>query len=116
MRSTDLDSISATHSENYATDDENGAAELYHYKCVLKTSLGGAATPPWLEEIINTLCQTRQIVEWIEQSQKQTSAVIENMRIGKSNIELAKNTGSTSYHASRRRYVVIIIIIINLQP
>ena len=102
MRSTDLGSISATHSENHATDDEIGAAELYHYECVLKTSLGGAAAPPWLEELINTLCQTRQIIERIEQSQKRTSAVIENMRIGKSNVELAKNTGSTSYRAKKK--------------
>ena len=102
MRPTDLGSISATRSEIHATDDEIGAAELYLHESVLKTSLGGAAAPPWLDVFVNTMNQIRQTVERIEQSQKRTSAVIENMRIAKSNVELAKNTGSTSYLAKQK--------------
>lgn len=78
-------------------DDEIGAAELYHHESVLKTSLDGAVIPPWLGAFAKTLNQIRQTVERIERSQKCTSAVIENMRIVKSNVELASNTGSTAY-------------------
>jgi hypothetical protein len=116
MRPTDLGSISATRSEIHATDAEIGAAELYLHESVLKTSLGRAAAPPWLEAFVDTLHQIQQTVEQIEQdqkrttaaiqnierSQRRTSAVIENMRIAKSNVELAKNTGSTSYLAKQK--------------
>lgn len=80
-------------------DDEIGAAELYHHESVLRTSLGGAAAPPWLDGFANTLDQIRQAVIRIEQSQQRTSAVIENMRIAKSNVELA---GSTAYRAKQK--------------
>jgi hypothetical protein len=104
MGRTDLrsESISATRSEIHATDDEIGAAELYLHESVLRTSLGGAAAPPWLDVFANTLDQIRQAVERIEKSQKHTSAVIENMRIAKANVELARNTGSTSYLAKQK--------------
>ena len=106
QRLTDLGSISATHSEVHATDDEIGAAELYLHESVLKTSLGGAAAPPWLDVFINTQNQIQQTVKWIEQSQKHMSAVIENMRIAKSNVELVKNMGSTSYLAKQKEVCV----------
>ena len=102
QRPTDLGLISATCSEIHATDDEIGATELYLHESVLKTSLGGVAAPPWLDVFINTQNQIQQTVEQIEQSQKHTSAVIENMRIAKSNVELAKNTGSTPYLAKQK--------------
>ena len=92
---TDLAPISATRSEIHATDDEIGAAELFHHEGVLRTSLGGAGAPPWLDVFVNTLNDVKQTVN-------RTSAVIENMRIGKSNEELAKNTGSTSYRAKQK--------------
>ena len=102
MMPTDRGSISATRSANRATDDEIGAAELYHHESVLRTSLGGAAAPPWLAAFANTLNQIQQTVEWIEQNQKHTSAVIENMRIAKSNVELARNMGITAYRAKQK--------------
>lgn len=103
--------VLASQSEICATDDEIGAAELYLHESILKTSLGGAVAPPWLDVFVNTLhdmqqtierieeSQNRiqQTVERIERSQNRTSAVIENMRIAKSNVELAKDTGSASY-------------------
>jgi hypothetical protein len=57
MRPTDSDlgSILATRSEIRATNDEIGAAELFLHETVLKTSLGGAAAPPWLDVFVNTL-------------------------------------------------------------
>ena len=99
---TDLGSISATRSEIHATDDEIGAAELYHHESILRASLGGPDAPPWLDELIDDLRHTRQTVDRIELSQKRTSAVIENMRIAKSNVELAKSTGITSYNAKQK--------------
>ena len=58
--------------------------------------------PPWLDGFANTLDQIRQAVDRIEQSQKRTNAVIENMRIAKWNVELARNTGSTAYRAKQK--------------
>lgn len=95
-------SISATRSANHATDDEIGAAELYHHESVLRTSLGGGAAPAWLAAFTNTLDQIKQTVQRIEQSQKHTSAVIQNMRIAKSNVELASNMGITAYRAKQK--------------
>ena len=102
MIPTDLGSISATRSANRATDDEIGTAELYHHESVLRTSLGGAAAPPWLAALANTLDQIRQTVERIERNQKHASAVIENMRVAKSNIELARNMVITAYRAKQK--------------
>ena len=125
MRPTDSDlgSILATRSEIHATDNEIGAAELFLHETVLKTSLGGEAAPPWLDVFVETLNgirqavdqmeesqnRTRQTVERIEQTveriergQNRTSAILENMRIAKSNVELAKNTGITSYLAKQK--------------
>ena len=97
----DLDSISGSRCENHATDDDIGAAELYLHESVLRTSLGGAAAPPWLDAFVNTLDQMRQSIERIEQSQKYTSAVIDNIMIAKANVEL-RSTGSTPYLAKQK--------------
>jgi hypothetical protein len=97
---TDLGSVSASRSEIHATDNDIGAAELYLHETVLRTSLGGAAAPPWLEVFFNTLNDIQQTV-------KHTSAVIENMRIAKSNVDLAKRTGSTSYIAKQKEVCLI---------
>jgi len=102
MTSTDLGLISATHSTTRATDHEIGTAELYHHESVLRTSLGGAAAPPWLAAFANTLDHIQQTVKWIEQNEKHMSAVIENMRITKSNVELVRNTGITAYCAKQK--------------
>lgn len=110
-------SVSETHSEIIrATNDEIGAAELYLHESVLKTSLGGAAAPPWLDVFVNTLNDMRQTIERIEQGQdrtqeaveriershNRTSAIMENMRIAKSNVELAEHTGIASYQAKQK--------------
>ena len=47
-----------------------GAAELYHHESVLRTSLGGAVVPPWLDTFATTFDQIRQSVKRIEQESK----------------------------------------------
>jgi len=126
MRPTDLGSISACRAEIIPTDDEIGAAELYHYEVVLRTSLGGEAAPPWLQDLVDNVRLTGQAVERIEQrvdeivdtlrltrrTVERTSAVVDNMRIANSNIELAKNTGSTSYRAKRKEVCCVRTLVV----
>jgi hypothetical protein len=106
---TDLCLITATRSQIHATDNEIGAAELYHHEGVLRTSLGGVGVPPWLDAFVNTLNQIQQTVERIEErlegmedNQRHTSAAVENMRIAKSNYRLVETTGSTSFLAKQK--------------
>jgi len=106
----------ASRAQVYATDDEIGAAELYHHNTVLRTSIRGEVDGPiWLQELVDNLRQTRETVQRIEQrldevantvnevvsTVRRTSVVIENMRIAKSNVELAR-IGTTSYHAKQK--------------
>src|SRR5882762_5664534 len=118
MRQTDLGSISASRTAVHATDDEIGAAELYHHETVLRTSLAGEGAPPWLQDVINTLQEntntlqentntlrlTVLTVERIEQVVQRTSAVVQNMKIAKSNALLAKTKGpgDTSHRAKQK--------------
>ena len=88
-------SISLWNSRHRQWVNDIGAAELYLHETILRTSLGGEAAPPWLEKFFNTLNDVQRTV-------KRSSAVIENMRIAKSNVELAKRTGSTSYFAMQK--------------
>lgn len=103
----------ATRSEIHATDDEIGAAELYHHESVLKTSLGGEGPAPWLNEIIDTLRRIEQNQTRMSAVIKRTSAVLENMRIAGSNVLLAKNTGSTSYRAKQKevRCATLLVVV-----
>ena len=103
----------ATRSEIHATDDEIGAAELYHHESVLKTSLGGEGPAPWLNEIIDTLRRIEQNQTRMSAVIKRTSAVLENMRIAGSNVLLAKNTGSTSYCAKQKevRCATLLVVV-----
>jgi hypothetical protein len=104
----DLGSISASRSEIHATDDEIGAAELFHHESVLKASLGGDAAPPWLAHLINTVDQIQETVDrlintvdQIQETVDRTSAIIENMRIAKANVALAR-TGINTYTAMQK--------------
>ena len=89
---TDLCLITGTRSQIHATDDEIGAAELFHHEGVLRNSLQGADVPPWLAGFVDTLRQIQQTMERIEErlegmedNQRHMSAAVENMRITKSN-------------------------------
>lgn len=113
---TDLCLITATRAQIHATDNEIGAAELYHHEGVLRTSLGGVGVPPWLDAFVNTLHQIQQTVdrtedrlerieerlEGMEDNQRHTSAAVENMRIAKSNSRLVETTGSVSFLAKQK--------------
>lgn len=114
--------ISAIRSEIQATDEEVGAAELYHHENVLRTSLAAAA-PPWLVAFTDTLerieesqirieDEFRTSQDELRKGQKSISAVLENMRITNSNLKLSRDKGSAILN-SKQKEVNCRLVLVN---